>query len=171
MFNVASAKTRVSRLAAQASALAMRANSSSRSARIGRHGLRLTLAVSALLTTLLPTVPAWAAECTTKGAKVTYSVVYDAVAKADVVSGVKVSGLPIECAGRTLTVVLSKVGVSIYQFDVFLPPSSIPPLGESFFQFLLYEATRTTTDPIDSRSHILASNTDAANVYLSTLAP
>jgi hypothetical protein len=103
--------------------------------RIGRHGLRLVLALSILLATLVPTAPVWAAECTTKDVRVTYTVVYDNISKADIVTGVKAYGLPSDCSGRTLTVVLAKAGVTIRQIPVFIDQPINPAARGSVITF------------------------------------
>ena len=120
------------------------------------------LALIALLTTVLPTAPVWAAECTTKDAKVSYSVAYDNLAKADVVTSVNVSRLPIECAGQTLAIVLSKAAVSTDQFDVPVPAY----WGVDILVFKLWESIYGHTE---QPRNILASNVDAVDVYVSTV--
>jgi hypothetical protein len=80
----------------------------------------VALTVLAVFAVLLPAAvvrgaEVAAAECTTATATVSYSLVYDAIAQADVIHGVHAAGLPIACDGRNLVVVLTKSGVPMLE--------------------------------------------------------
>jgi hypothetical protein len=160
-----------------------------------RPGLALVL--GALLAALLPAaVPGAAAApaggCATEGAKVSYAVAYDEAAKADVIRGVAVAGLPIACVGRTLVVVLTKNGVAVdyYAGIVVIGKSEGEiictghegegdtwPVGELTFtpipptKLISHGGTFSTTLPSVTFPSVPAAYVDGVTIYVSETLP